>query len=70
MVLVLAIGDLCSPYGSQGIPSQLASLLKPGKIERVLCTGNLCDKVCCLMIGFIGRFTPYLLLLCCAALSW
>ena len=46
MVLVLAIGDLCSPYGSQGIPSQLASLLKPGKIERVLCTGNLCDKVC------------------------
>lgn len=45
MVLLLAIGDTCVPYGAAGIHPKLKSLLQPGKIEHILCTGNLCDKV-------------------------
>ncbi len=45
MVLLLAIGDMCVPYGAVDIHPKLKVLLQPGKIEHILCTGNLCDKV-------------------------
>lgn len=42
--LVLIIGDLHIPFRSNGIPSQFKKLLVPGKIQHILCTGNLCTK--------------------------
>ncbi|CEI88293.1 hypothetical protein G6F70_004993 [Rhizopus microsporus] len=44
MVLVLAIGDLHIPYRTHGLPEKFRKLLVPGKIQRILCTGNLVDK--------------------------
>lgn len=42
MVLVLCIGDLHVPCRAVDLPSKFRSLLVPGKIHKVLCTGNLC----------------------------
>lgn len=39
--LVLAIGDFNIPYRSPEIASRFRSLLVPGKIQHILCTGNL-----------------------------
>ncbi|GJD09318.1 Vacuolar protein sorting-associated protein 29 [Galdieria sulphuraria] len=44
MVLVLTIGDLHIPNRVAAVPLKFRELLVPGKIQRVLCTGNLCDK--------------------------
>ncbi|KAI8090184.1 vacuolar sorting protein vps29 [Gilbertella persicaria] len=44
MVLVLAIGDLHIPHRSHGLPSKFKKLLVPGKIQKILCTGNMVDK--------------------------
>lgn len=41
MVLVLAIGDFLIPYRSPEIAARFRSLLVPGKIQHILCTGNL-----------------------------
>jgi hypothetical protein len=46
MVLVLCIGDLHIPHRTTDIPTKFKELLKPGKIHQILCTGNLCTKVC------------------------
>ncbi|KAG1441992.1 hypothetical protein G6F56_011249 [Rhizopus delemar] len=43
-MLVLAIGDLHIPYRSHGLPEKFKKLLVPGKIQRILCTGNLVDS--------------------------
>lgn len=32
------------PFRSSGLPAQFKKLLTPGKIQHVLCTGNLCTK--------------------------
>eukprot|EP00037_Helgoeca_nana_P025967 m.289049 g.289049 ORF g.289049 m.289049 type:complete len:184 (-) comp27102_c0_seq3:420-971(-) len=44
MVLVLVIGDLHVPHRSNSVPAKFKKLLVPGKIQHVLCTGNLCTK--------------------------
>ncbi|CAL5325096.1 unnamed protein product [Camellia sinensis] len=44
MVLVLAIGDLHIPHRAPDLPSKFKSMLVPGKIQHIICTGNLCIK--------------------------
>ncbi|XP_065830934.1 vacuolar protein sorting-associated protein 29 [Oscarella lobularis] len=44
MVLVLVIGDLHIPHRSNSLPPKFKKLLVPGKIQHILCTGNLCTK--------------------------
>ena len=43
MVLVLVLGDLHIPHRSAELPAKFRALLVPGKIQHVLCTGNLAD---------------------------
>ncbi|PKU78398.1 Vacuolar protein sorting-associated protein 29 [Dendrobium catenatum] len=52
MVLVLALGDLHIPHRAADLPSKFKSMLVPGKIQHILCTGNLCIKV------IVHFFTP------------
>ncbi len=44
MVLVLVIGDLHIPHRTHDLPVKFRKLLVPGKIQQILCTGNVCDK--------------------------
>ncbi|KAG5637170.1 Vacuolar protein sorting-associated protein 29 [Sphagnurus paluster] len=44
MVLVLVIGDLHIPHRTHDLPAKFKKLLVPGKIQQILCTGNVCDK--------------------------
>ncbi|KAF9265371.1 Metallo-dependent phosphatase, partial [Marasmius fiardii PR-910] len=44
MVLVLLIGDLHIPHRIHDLPVKFKKLLVPGKIQQILCTGNVCDK--------------------------
>ncbi|KAK1220323.1 Vacuolar protein sorting-associated protein 29 [Marasmius sp. AFHP31] len=44
MVLVLLIGDLHIPHRVHDLPVKFKKLLVPGKIQQILCTGNVCDK--------------------------
>ncbi|CAG8605698.1 5631_t:CDS:2 [Dentiscutata erythropus] len=45
MVLVLVIGDLHVPYRVHDLPLKFKKLLVvPGKIQQIICTGNVCDK--------------------------
>ena len=43
MVLVLVIGDLHIPHRVPEIPKKFKELLSPGKIQHILCTGNVAD---------------------------
>jgi vacuolar protein sorting-associated protein 29 len=43
-VLVLVLGDLHIPHRAHGLPKKFKKLLVPGKIQHILCTGNLCTK--------------------------
>ena len=45
MVLVLVIGDIHIPHRCSDLPKKFKALLQPGKIQHVLCTGNVCDKL-------------------------
>ena len=45
MVLVLAIGDLHIPLRKGDLPPKFKALLLPGKIQHILCPGDLCVKV-------------------------
>ena len=42
--LVLVLGDLHIPHRQSGLPAKFKKLLVPGKIQHILCTGNLCTK--------------------------
>eukprot|EP00467_Chlorarachnion_reptans_P000057 CAMPEP_0114523450 /NCGR_PEP_ID=MMETSP0109-20121206/21296_1 /TAXON_ID=29199 /ORGANISM="Chlorarachnion reptans, Strain CCCM449" /LENGTH=203 /DNA_ID=CAMNT_0001704763 /DNA_START=190 /DNA_END=801 /DNA_ORIENTATION=+ len=42
--LVLVLGDLCIPNRKAKLPDEFKTLLVPGKIKHVLCTGNVCSK--------------------------
>ncbi|NWI11910.1 VPS29 protein, partial [Crypturellus soui] len=42
--LVLVLGDLHIPHRCSGLPAKFKKLLVPGKIQHILCTGNLCTK--------------------------
>ncbi|KLO16092.1 Metallo-dependent phosphatase [Schizopora paradoxa] len=44
MVLVLVIGDLHIPHRVHDLPAKFKKLLLPGKIQQIICTGNVCDK--------------------------
>eukprot|EP01137_Pigoraptor_chileana_P019304 Opistho-2@80163 len=43
-MLVLVLGDLHIPHRSNDLPAKFKKLLVPGKIQHILCTGNLCCK--------------------------
>ncbi|XP_053225600.1 vacuolar protein sorting-associated protein 29-like isoform X2 [Podarcis raffonei] len=43
-MLVLVIGDLHIPHRCNALPAKFRKLLVPGKIQHILCTGNLCNK--------------------------
>ncbi|XP_796390.1 vacuolar protein sorting-associated protein 29 [Strongylocentrotus purpuratus] len=43
-MLVLVLGDLHVPHRQSGLPAKFKKLLVPGKIQHILCTGNLCTK--------------------------
>lgn len=43
-VLVLALGDLHIPHRAADLPAKFKSMLVPGKIQHIICTGNLCIK--------------------------
>ncbi|ORX62278.1 vacuolar protein sorting-associated protein 29 [Hesseltinella vesiculosa] len=42
--LVLVIGDLHIPHRAHDLPLKFKKLLVPGKIQQIICTGNLCDS--------------------------
>ncbi|KAM7144888.1 vacuolar protein sorting-associated protein 29 isoform 1-T1 [Macrochelys suwanniensis] len=42
--LVLVLGDLHIPHRCNNLPAKFKKLLVPGKIQHILCTGNLCTK--------------------------
>ncbi|KAG1463852.1 hypothetical protein G6F46_002295 [Rhizopus delemar] len=44
MVLVLVIGDLHIPQRAHDLPLKFKKLLIPGKIQKIICTGNITDK--------------------------
>lgn len=43
-MLVLVLGDLHIPHRASTLPSKFKKLLVPGRIQHILCTGNLCTK--------------------------
>ncbi|PIA15382.1 vacuolar protein sorting-associated protein 29-like protein [Coemansia reversa NRRL 1564] len=44
MTLVLVLGDIHIPQRAADIPSKFRKLLVPGKIDKILCTGNVTDR--------------------------
>lgn len=42
--MVLVLGDLHIPYRCSSLPAKFKKLLVPGRIQHILCTGNLCTK--------------------------
>ncbi|KAI9304496.1 vacuolar protein sorting-associated protein 29-like protein [Cunninghamella echinulata] len=44
MVLVLVLGDLHIPHRAYDLPLKFKKLLVPGKIQQIICTGNICDR--------------------------
>ncbi|XP_027517355.1 vacuolar protein sorting-associated protein 29-like, partial [Corapipo altera] len=42
--LVLVLGDLHIPHRCSALPVKFKELLVPGRIQHILCTGNLCTK--------------------------
>ena len=42
---MLALGDLHIPHRAPDLPAKFKSMLVPGKIQHIICTGNLCIKV-------------------------
>ncbi|KAI6678108.1 hypothetical protein NL676_038904 [Syzygium grande] len=45
LVLVLALGDLHISHEAPDLPAKFKSMLVPGKIQHIICAGNLCIKV-------------------------
>jgi predicted phosphodiesterase len=41
---VLVLGDLHIPHRCSNLPAKFKKLLVPGRIQHILCTGNLCTK--------------------------
>ena len=42
--MVLVLGDLHIPHRASALPAKFKKLLVPGRIQHILCTGNLCTK--------------------------
>ena len=43
-MLVLVVGDLHIPERKSAIPSKFRDILVPGKIQHILCTGNITGR--------------------------
>lgn len=43
-MLVLVLGDLHIPHRCHSLPAKFKKLLVPGRIQHILCTGNLCTR--------------------------
>lgn len=43
-MLVLILGDLHLPLRASSLPLKFRKLLVPGKIQQIICTGNVCDR--------------------------
>ncbi|KAJ3047582.1 Vacuolar protein sorting-associated protein 29 [Rhizophlyctis rosea] len=43
-MLVLVLGDFHIPHRAIDLPPKFKKLLVPGKIQQILCTGNLCSR--------------------------
>jgi len=43
-MLVLVLGDLHIPHREGSLPAKFKKLLVPGRIQHILCTGNLCTR--------------------------
>ena len=43
-MLVLLLGDLHLPLRAASLPLKFRKLLVPGKIQQIICTGNVCDR--------------------------
>eukprot|EP00008_Paramoeba_atlantica_P005258 CAMPEP_0201487410 /NCGR_PEP_ID=MMETSP0151_2-20130828/12857_1 /ASSEMBLY_ACC=CAM_ASM_000257 /TAXON_ID=200890 /ORGANISM="Paramoeba atlantica, Strain 621/1 / CCAP 1560/9" /LENGTH=187 /DNA_ID=CAMNT_0047872429 /DNA_START=104 /DNA_END=667 /DNA_ORIENTATION=+ len=43
-MLVLVIGDFHVPHRAPALPAKFKQMLVPGKIQHIICTGNLCTK--------------------------
>lgn len=41
---MLVIGDFHIPHRKHSLPAKFKKLLVPGKIQHIVCTGNLCTK--------------------------
>jgi vacuolar protein sorting-associated protein 29 len=60
-MLVLVIGDLHIPHRAHDLPKAFKKMLVPGKIQHILCTGNLCTKE---MYDYLKTIAPDLNLVC------
>ncbi|KAJ6965839.1 vacuolar protein sorting-associated protein 29 [Populus alba x Populus x berolinensis] len=67
MVLVLALGDLHIPHRAPDLPAKFKSMLVPGKIQHIICTGNLSIKAlrCISMVNLVIAEMPMLTLQHC-----
>ena len=52
---VLIVGDFCIPTLCMVIPTELKQYLVPGKIDHVLCTGNIGDDKTLQMIKKVSH---------------
>jgi predicted phosphodiesterase len=66
MVLVLALGDLHIPHRVPDLPAKFKSMLVPGKIQHIICAGNLCIKVSFTFLSSIDLTV----LICSILLRW
>ncbi|KAI9501733.1 Vacuolar protein sorting-associated protein 29 [Coemansia spiralis] len=55
MPLVLVLGDIHIPHRAADIPAKFRKLLVPGKIDQILCTGNLIDAA---TLDYLKSITP------------
>ncbi|KAJ2779648.1 Vacuolar protein sorting-associated protein 29 [Coemansia interrupta] len=54
-MLILVLGDIHIPQRAADIPAKFRKLLVPGKIDRILCTGNLTDRA---TLDYLHSITP------------
>lgn len=54
-MLILVLGDIHIPQRAADIPTQFRKLLVPGKIDMILCTGNLTDQA---TLDYLYSITP------------
>ncbi|KAJ2493674.1 Vacuolar protein sorting-associated protein 29 [Coemansia sp. RSA 2050] len=55
MTLLLVVGDMHIPQSAADIPTKFRKLLVPGKIDQILCTGNLTDRA---TYEYLRNITP------------
>ncbi|KAJ3045496.1 Vacuolar protein sorting-associated protein 29 [Rhizophlyctis rosea] len=58
-MLVLVLGDFHIPHRAIDLPAKFKKLLVPGKIQQILCTGNLCSRE---LLDYLRTVCPDLVL--------